>query len=323
MFKSTKKQKAKSLSQLQQGNLQNRGLKSKKEEARNGKEENRQQKTKSTQGKGELPPDALPLFSGWLLPSWVSLLWTVRLPRSLLYNACSTSAFCFRVVQCSDKGVDKVPYGIPYNSRYILLMNKQHPAGPAQQIHLHDVPRAQEDQTHWQYHWRGLWGDSGTGETPPGQEPPEERASSLEELCSDNNQLSVTSEAVWVRCPKLLVLSLSNNSLGNRSDPLPSGVFSPWSKLRTLNLDHNQLPSTPLASPLSIKELYLKGNRIEQLHGGAFAGISQLMLLDLSANQLTNKGLLSHPRLNATSLQNLNLAGNKLKYVPQHLPRSL
>lgn len=127
------------------------------------------------------------------------------------------------------------------------------------------------------------------------------------------------SEAVWVRCPKLLVLSLSNNSLGKGSDPLPSAVFSPLSKLHTLNLDNNQLTSIPLGLPLSIKELYLKGNIIEQFHGGAFTGISQLMVFDLSANRLTNKGLLSTPLLNTTSLESLNLAGNKLKHVPRHL----
>lgn len=121
---------------------------------------------------------------------------------------------------------------------------------------------------------------------------------SLEELRLDNNQLSMMSEAVWVRCPKLLVLSLSNNSLGKGSDPLSSAVFSHLSKLHTLNLDHNQLTSVPLGLPLSIKELYLKGNINEQFHGGAFTGISQLMVLDLSANRLTNKGLLSTPLLN-------------------------
>ena len=28
-----------------------------------------------------------------------------------------------RVVQCSDQGVARVPYGIPYNARYVLLTN--------------------------------------------------------------------------------------------------------------------------------------------------------------------------------------------------------
>ncbi|KAM9328403.1 biglycan-like [Pholidichthys leucotaenia] len=39
-------------------------------------------------------------------------------------NYCPHECVCHgRVVQCSDKGIDKVPYGIPYNIRYILLMN--------------------------------------------------------------------------------------------------------------------------------------------------------------------------------------------------------
>uniref|UniRef100_A0A4W6E7H6 Wu:fc23c09 n=1 Tax=Lates calcarifer TaxID=8187 RepID=A0A4W6E7H6_LATCA len=39
-------------------------------------------------------------------------------------NYCPPECACYgRVVQCSDKGMDKVPYGIPYNARYVLLMN--------------------------------------------------------------------------------------------------------------------------------------------------------------------------------------------------------
>uniref|UniRef100_A0A3B4TAB1 Wu:fc23c09 n=1 Tax=Seriola dumerili TaxID=41447 RepID=A0A3B4TAB1_SERDU len=178
------------------------------------------------------PPHSLPLFT----------------PNLLL------SSF-LPVVQCSDKGVDRVPYGIPYNARYILLMN---------------------------------------------------------------NHIDT-----WARCPGLLVLSLSNNSLGNGSESLPNAVLSPLCNLRTLNLDHNQLTSVPQGLPLSIKELYLKGNLIGQFRGGAFNGVSELLVLDLSANRLTNKGLLRESLLNATHLESLNLEGNRLKQVPRHLPRSL
>uniref|UniRef100_A0A3B4T9B2 Wu:fc23c09 n=1 Tax=Seriola dumerili TaxID=41447 RepID=A0A3B4T9B2_SERDU len=146
---------------------------------------------------------------------------------------------------------------------------------------------------------------------------------SLEELRLDNNQLGVMSEAAWARCPGLLVLSLSNNSLGNGSESLPNAVLSPLCNLRTLNLDHNQLTSVPQGLPLSIKELYLKGNLIGQFRGGAFNGVSELLVLDLSANRLTNKGLLRESLLNATHLESLNLEGNRLKQVPRHLPRSL
>lgn len=234
------------------------------------------------------------------------------------------------MVQCSDKGVDKVPYGIPYNARYILLMNNY--------IDFIQLDLLSE---YFSMEFLVLSNNRLTDSAIEGafegipalkrlhldrnllRSVPTDLPHSLEELRLDNNQLSVMSEAAWVRCPKLLVLSLSNNSLGNGSDPLPSAIFSRLSKLRTLNLDHNQLTSIPMGLPLSIKELYLKGNLIEQLHGGAFTGMSQLMVLDLSTNRLTNKGLLSNPLLHATSLESLNLAGNMLKHVPQHLPRSL
>lgn len=234
------------------------------------------------------------------------------------------------MVQCSDKGVDKVPYGIPYNARYILLMNNYIDSIQldllseyvSMEFLVLSNNRLTNSATEGAFEripaLKRLYLDRNLLRSVPTDLP-----HSLEELRLDNNQLSMMSEAVWVRCPKLRVLSLSNNSLGNGSNPLPSAIFSPLSKLRTLNLDHNQLASIPLGLPLSIKELYLKGNFIEQFHGGVFTGISQLMVLDLSANRLTNKGLLSNPLLNATSLESLNLAGNKLKHVPRHLPRSL
>lgn len=226
--------------------------------------------------------------------------------------------------------MDKVPYGIPYNARYMLLMNNF-------------IDSLQRDllSEYVSMEFLVLSNNRLTDSAIEGafegipalkrlhldrnllRSVPTDLPHSLEELCLDNNQLSAMSEAVWRRCPKLRVLSLGNNSLGNGSGPLPSAIFSPLSKLRTLNLDQNQLTSIPLGLPLSIKELYLKGNLIEHFHGGAFTGPSQLTVLDLSANRLTNKGLLSDPLLNATSLESLNLAGNKLKHVPRRLPRSL
>lgn len=232
------------------------------------------------------------------------------------------------MVQCSDKGVDKVPYGIPYNARYILLMNNYIDSIQLDLLSEYVSMEFLVLSNNWLTDGavegafegipalRRLYLDRNLLRSVPTDLPP-----SLEELRLDNNQLSVMSKAVWTRCPRLLVLSLSNNSLGNSSDQLPNAVFSPLSKLRILNLDYNQLVSIPLGLPLSIKELYLKGNLIKQFQV-QFSEISQLMVLDLSANRLTNKGLLRNS-LNATSLESLNLAWNKLKQVPRQLPRSL
>ncbi|KAM3587750.1 uncharacterized protein V6R79_013312 [Siganus canaliculatus] len=246
-------------------------------------------------------------------------------------NYCPPDCACYgRVVQCSDKGADKIPYGIPYNARYVLLMNNQIDSIQldllSEYVSMEFLVLSNNRLTDGAIEGafegipalKRLYLDKNLLQSVPTDLP-----LSLEELRLDNNRLSVMSEAAWARCTNLLVLSLSNNSLGNGSDSLPNAVLSPLSHLRTLNLDHNQLTSVPQRLPLSVKELYLKGNLIEQFRGGAFTGVSELLVLDLSSNKLTNKGLLKDSLLNATHLESLNLEGNRLKQIPRHLPHSL
>ncbi|KAK7886133.1 hypothetical protein WMY93_025754 [Mugilogobius chulae] len=246
-------------------------------------------------------------------------------------NYCPPECACYgRVVQCSDRGVDKVPYGIPYNSRYVLLMNNH--------INRIQLDLLSEYST---MEFLALTNNrltdgaiEGAFEGVPAlkrlyldtnqlQSVPNDLPVSLEELRLDNNHLRFMSETAWSHCPGLIILSMSNNSLGNCSDFLPKAVLSPLCKLRTLNLDHNQLTSVPLGLPLSIKELYLKGNRIEEFHDEVFNGKSELVVLDLSKNRLTNRGLFKDSLINATHLESLNLEGNRLKQIPKHLPQSL
>nr|XP_008277109.1 PREDICTED: decorin-like [Stegastes partitus] len=246
-------------------------------------------------------------------------------------NYCPPECACYgRVVQCSDKGVNRVPHGIPFNARYILLMNNHINSIQLdlfnEYISMEFLVLSNNQLTDGAIEGafdgvpalKRLYLDRNLLQSVPTDLPV-----SLEELRLDNNHVRVISEAAWAQCPSLLVLSLSHNSLGNGSEPLPNAVLSPLCNLRTLNLDHNQLTSVPLGLPLSIKELYLKGNLIEQFHSGAFNGISGLQVLDLSANRLTNNGLLRDSLLNATHLESLNLEGNRLKQVPRHLPLSL
>uniref|UniRef100_A0A4W6E7I1 Wu:fc23c09 n=1 Tax=Lates calcarifer TaxID=8187 RepID=A0A4W6E7I1_LATCA len=203
-----------------------------------------------------------------------------------------------------EENILHVPYGIPYNARYVLLMNNH--INSIQLDLLNEyvsmeflvlsnnllTDGAIEGAFEGVPALKRLYLDRNLLESVPTDLP-----FSLEELRLDNNQLGVMSEAAWARCPGLLVLSLSNNSLGNGSESLPNTVLSPLCNLRTLNLDYNQLTSVPLGLPLSIKELYLKGNLIEQFRGGAFNGISEESLL------------------NATHLESLNLEGNRLKQI--------
>ncbi|XP_053717418.1 podocan-like [Synchiropus splendidus] len=208
-----------------------------------------------------------------------------------------------------------VPDSIPSNSRYILLMNNH-----IQGIQL-DLLKHLSSLEFLLLSNNRLTDGAIAGRELPGQRPG--RSPGLEELRLEGNQLRAVSEAAWTRCPGLLVLSLSNNSLGGGSGSLPEAVLRPLTHLRTLNLDHNRLSSVPLGLPLSLKELYLKGNLIREFRDGVFGGVSQLVLLDLSSNRLTNKGLPREALLNGTHLGSLNQEGNRLKQVPPHLPQSL
>ncbi|KAJ3612533.1 hypothetical protein NHX12_020804 [Muraenolepis orangiensis] len=244
---------------------------------------------------------------------------------------CPPECACYGgVVQCSDKGADEVPYGIPYKARYVLLMNNRIHRLQAdlfrEYLSMDFLVLSNNRLTDGsiQGAFQGvralkrLYLDRNLLESVPADLP-----GSLEELRLDNNQVRVMPEAAWVRCPGLLVLSLRNNSLGNASGGLPDGALSPLGRLRTLSLDGNRLTSVPLGLPLSVRQLYLRGNRIQRFRGGVFAGPSQLRILDLSGNRLTDKGLIRDSLLNAAHLESLNLEGNALGQVPRHLPPSL
>ncbi|KAG9280176.1 extracellular matrix protein 2-like [Astyanax mexicanus] len=244
---------------------------------------------------------------------------------------CPPHCACYgRVVQCSDKALDTFPYGIPYNSRYILLMNNNITNIPldllSEYLSLEFLVlsnnRLMDNSIEGAFEGvqalKRLYLEQNLIQSVPTDLP-----DSLEELRLDGNKVKVMSEMTWSCCPGLLILSLSNNSLGSGSSTISAGVLSPLVNLKTLSLSYNQLTSVPLNLPISLQELYLRGNLIQRFKGGSFLGRAALQVLDLSANRLTNKGLGKAAFVNATRLESLNLEGNFLKHVPRHLPRSL
>lgn len=232
-------------------------------------------------------------------------------------------------MQCSDKNLEKVPYGIPYNSRYVLLMNNLIDSVQSNLLSLYEsmeflvltnnhlTDATIEKAFDGIRSLKRLYMERNLLRSVPTDLP-----ASLEELRLDGNHVSVISGSAMSRCPNLLILSLSNNSLGN-SSVIPPGVLLPLGKLRTLTLSNNRLTSVPLQLPLSLRELYLRGNLIQRLPGDMFWGRAELQVLDLSANRLTDKGLGKASLLNASRLESLNLEGNSLKQVPRHLPRTI
>ncbi|XP_061106657.1 wu:fc23c09 [Conger conger] len=242
---------------------------------------------------------------------------------------CPPACACYgRVVQCSDKVLDRIPYGIPYNSRYVLLMNNQIPMIQLDLLreylsmeflvfsNNHLTDEGIEGAFEGMRQLKRLYLDINHLNSIPTDLP-----LSLEELRLDGNNVSVMSEVAWTHSPSMQILSLNNNTLGAES--VPDGVFTPMSRLRTLSLMHNLLTAVPVHLPTNIKELYLRGNHIDQVPGDAFAEGSGLLVLDLSANLLTNKGLTKDSLKPLVHLENLNLEGNLLRNIPKHLPPTL
>ncbi|XP_036374298.1 podocan [Megalops cyprinoides] len=233
-----------------------------------------------------------------------------------------------RVVQCSDKGVDRIPYGIPYNARYMLLMNNLISAIQLdllrEYLSLEFLVLSNNRLTdggiegafEGMGHLKRLYLDRNLLNSIPTDLP-----ATLEELRLDDNEVSAMSEVAWERSPGLLILSLNNNSLVDGS--VPEGVFTPLTQLRTLSLMHNRLTAPPLRLPANLREVYLRGNRLESIPGSAFSEGSDLLVLDLSANRLTNKGLAKDSLRSLVHLENLNLEGNLLRQIPRHLPPTL
>ncbi|RXM27302.1 Lumican [Acipenser ruthenus] len=231
---------------------------------------------------------------------------------------CPPECACYgRVVQCSDKGVDKVPYGIPYNTRYMLLMNNK--------IDLIQLDLLKEYLTMEflvlsnnrltdsaiEGAFEGiekltrLYLDKNLLSSIPTDLPP-----TLEELRLNLNNISVMSEQAWSRCKSLKIISINNNTLTN--DSIPAGVFSSLTNLQTLSLNHNQLIGVPSKLPTNLKELFLEGNQIDTISAQIFTDYSELLYLDLSNNLLTNKGIDKNSFSHMVNLENLNLGLLKL-----------
>ncbi|KAL4658421.1 hypothetical protein GN956_G3106 [Arapaima gigas] len=241
---------------------------------------------------------------------------------------CPPECACYgRVVQCSDKGVDRIPYGIPYSTRYLLLMNNRIDTiqmdllGEYLSLEFlvltnnHLTDGSVEGAFEGMHRLKRLFLDHNWLISVPADLP-----ASLEELHLNGNNVSVMSKASWSCCPALHLLTLANNSL---EESVPGGVFSPLVSLRTLTLSHNRLSSTPLQLPKQLRELYLCGNHIKRVPGGVFPPGSELLSLDLSINHLTDAGLQQDSFLHSRMLESLNLEGNLLRSVPRYLPTSL
>uniref|UniRef100_H3A9P1 Wu:fc23c09 n=1 Tax=Latimeria chalumnae TaxID=7897 RepID=H3A9P1_LATCH len=242
---------------------------------------------------------------------------------------CPPNCACYgRVVQCSDKGVDKIPYGIPYNTRYLFLMNNKIDLIQLDLLNgylsleflvLNNnklMDESIEEAFEGVPKMTRLFLDQNKLSSVPIDLPP-----SLEELRLNYNNISYIAEQALARCKSLKVISLNNNSITDES--IIKGAFSSLKKLQIIRLNFNQLTTVPANLTTSLKELYLVGNQITRIPENVFVNSSDLRSLNLNSNQITNEGIIKETFYQMAKLEHLNLGQNLLTSVPQHLPKSL
>uniref|UniRef100_A0AAQ5XH33 Wu:fc23c09 n=1 Tax=Amphiprion ocellaris TaxID=80972 RepID=A0AAQ5XH33_AMPOC len=197
------------------------------------------------------------------------------------------SSLCTVLVQCSDKGVNTVPYGIPYNARYILLMNN----------HINSI---QLD----------LFNDY----------------TSMEFLVLSNNQLTDGAiEGAFEGIPALKRLYLDKNLLKSVPNDLPVSLEEDSllnaTHLESLNLEGNRLKQVPRHLPPSLKTLNLQGNLISSIKKATFSSLKNLEHLGLARNKIFKVAPGAFRTLSV--LHQLDMSHNTLRQVPRQLPQGL
>uniref|UniRef100_A0A3P8V3E3 Uncharacterized protein n=1 Tax=Cynoglossus semilaevis TaxID=244447 RepID=A0A3P8V3E3_CYNSE len=146
---------------------------------------------------------------------------------------------------CPPECVDKVPYGIPYNSRYILLMNNHINKGA-----FDGVPALKR-----------LYLDKNILESIPTDLPV-----SLEELRLDDNQLHQVPQHLP---SSLKTLNLEGNLIVSIRK-VAIGAFKSLHVLHQLDLCHNTLLQVPRQLPHDLHSVALTHNKIQSVPRDAF-----------------------------------------------------
>uniref|UniRef100_A0A3P8SDU8 Uncharacterized protein n=1 Tax=Amphiprion percula TaxID=161767 RepID=A0A3P8SDU8_AMPPE len=170
------------------------------------------------------------------------------------------SSLCTVVVQCSDKGVNTVPYGIPYNARYILLMNNHINKGA-----FEGIPALKR-----------LYLDKNLLKSVPNDLPV-----SLEDLNLEGNRLK--------QVPRHLPPSLKTLNLqGNLISSIKKATFSSLKNLEHLGLARNKIFKVAPGLPQGLHSVALTHNKIQSVPRDAFCwgnkSLSGLVQVQLEHN---------------------------------------
>lgn len=243
-------------------------------------------------------------------------------PDNPLISMCPYRCQChLRVVQCSDLGLDKVPWEFPPDTTLldlqnnkiteikegafknlkdlhtlILVNNKISKISPEAFKPLVKLERLYLSKNHL-------------------KELPEKLPKTLQELRLHDNEITKLKKSVFNGLNRMIVIELGGNPLKNSG--IENGALQGMKGLGYLRISDTNITAIPQGLPTSITELHLDGNKIAKVDAASLKGMSNLSKLGLSFNSITvvENGSLA----NVPHLRELHLDNNKLLRVPAGL----
>ncbi|XP_038641032.1 podocan-like protein 1 isoform X1 [Scyliorhinus canicula] len=147
---------------------------------------------------------------------------------------------------------------------------------------------------------------------------PSNVSGNTQHLALENNQLEDIPSEDLSRLTKLRTLSLHNNRLPSRG--LPDKAFKLLHKLEYLYLANNKLTVTPSWLPDTLRIADFAGNHLEEIFPLTFGHKPKLRSVYLHNNNLTNAGLPKAMFSGSNMVNILILSNNNLTRVPENLP---
>lgn len=243
-------------------------------------------------------------------------------PDNPLISMCPYRCQChLRVVQCSDLGLDKVPWDFPPDTTLLDLQNnkiteiKEGAFKNLKDLHTlilvnNKISKISPEAFKPLVKLERLYLSKNQL-----KELPEKMPRTLQELRVHENEITKLRKSDFNGLNNVLVIELGGNPLKNSG--IENGAFQGLKSLSYIRISDTNITAIPQGLPTSLTEVHLDGNKITKVDAPSLKGLINLSKLGLSFNSITvmENGSLA----NVPHLRELHLDNNKLLRVPAGL----
>lgn len=243
-------------------------------------------------------------------------------PENPFISMCPYRCQChLRVVQCSDLGLDKVPWDFPPDTTLLDLQNnkiteiKEGAFKNLKDLHTlilvnNKISKISPEAFKPLVKLERLYLSKNQL-----KELPEKMPKTLQELRVHENEITKLRKSVFNGLNRMIVIELGGNPLKNSG--IENGAFQGMKSLGYIRISDTNITAIPQGLPTSLTEIHLDGNKITKVDAASLKGMRNLLKLGLSFNSITvvENGSLA----NVPHLRELHLDNNKLLRVPAGL----